>query len=108
MVSQARWALSADELLQAVGSSTGINYFSDYEEYVNLLQTGLLRKKKTTLNIFRQWDLQVFPNTGTSLVGGSQSQESAGMKKAMALLDADESEEEEEEEGEEEAIPVEG
>ncbi len=77
-----------------MGSNTGINYFSDYEEYVNLLQTGLLRKKKTILNIFKEWDRLVFPNTGTSLVGGSQSQESAGIKKAMALLEADESEQE--------------
>ncbi|KJA12957.1 hypothetical protein HYPSUDRAFT_209955 [Hypholoma sublateritium FD-334 SS-4] len=68
----ARWALSADDILQPVGSNTGINYFADYEEY--------------------EWDKLVFPNTGTSLVGGSQSQESAGIKKAMALLDADESE----------------
>ena len=82
-------------LFQSVGSSTGINYLADYEEYVNLLQTGLRRKKKATLNIFKEWDHQVFPNTGTSLVGGPQSQESAGMKKAMAFLDADESEGEE-------------
>ena len=82
-------------LFQSVGSSTGINYLSDYEEYVNLLNTGLRRKKKATLNVFKEWDRQVFPNTGTSLVGGSQLQESAGMKKAMALLDADESEVEE-------------
>ena len=79
-------------LFQSVGSSTGINYFSDYEEYVNLLTTGLRRKKKATLHVFKEWDRLFFPNTGTSLVGGSQLQESAGMKKAMALLDANESE----------------
>lgn len=78
-----------------MGSNTGINYFSDYKEYVCLLQIGLLKKKKTTINIFKEWDRLVFPNTGTSLVGGSQLQESAGMKKAMALLEADESEQEE-------------
>ncbi len=82
-------------LFQSIGSNTGINYLSDYEEYLNLLNTGLRRKKKATLNIFKEWDRLVFPNTGTSLVGGSQLQESAGMKKAMALLDADESEVEE-------------
>lgn len=53
---------------------------------------GLLKRKKTVVALFKEWDRLVFPNTGTSLVGGSQSQESAGMKKAMALLDADESE----------------
>jgi hypothetical protein len=52
------------------------------------LEKGLLKRKKTIINIFKEWDRQIFPNTGTSLVGGSQSQESAGMKKAMALLDA--------------------
>ncbi|KAF8952602.1 hypothetical protein BDZ97DRAFT_1877561 [Flammula alnicola] len=90
----ARWALSADEFLQPIGSTTGINYFSDYEEYINILQTGLHRKKKTIINIIKEWDHQVFPNTDTSLVGGSDSQESTGLKKAMALLDADSDEEE--------------
>ena len=89
---QARWALSADDILQPVGSNTGINYFADYEEYIHLLETGLHKRKKTIINLFKEWDKLVFPNTGTSLVGGSQSQESAGIKKAMALLDADESE----------------
>lgn len=89
---QARWALSADEILQSVGSNTGINYFADYEEYVHLLEMGLYRRKKTIINLFKEWDRLVFPNTGSSLVGGSQSQESAGMKKAMALLDADDDE----------------
>jgi hypothetical protein len=31
-----------------------INDFSDYEEYLNILETGLLRKKKTIFNIIKE------------------------------------------------------
>jgi hypothetical protein len=38
---QARWALSSDDTLQEVGSTTGIRYFNDFEEYLTILETGL-------------------------------------------------------------------
>ena len=40
-LSQARWALSSDDTLQEVGSSTGIHYFNDFEDYLTILETGL-------------------------------------------------------------------
>jgi hypothetical protein len=87
---QARWALSADDTLQEVGSSTGIRYFSDFEEYLMILETGLRQKKKSVVNIIRQWDEKIFPKSDSSLVKGNlKSNENSGIKKAMALLAAD-------------------
>jgi len=93
---QARWALSADETLQEVGSSTGIRYFSDFEEYLMILETGLRQKKKSVINIIKQWDGKIFPDSKSSLVKGNfkKSDENSGIKKAMALLEADSEEEE--------------
>ncbi|KJA13762.1 hypothetical protein HYPSUDRAFT_151171, partial [Hypholoma sublateritium FD-334 SS-4] len=34
-------AFSANETLQEVGSSTGIYYFSDYKEYLTIIETSL-------------------------------------------------------------------
>jgi hypothetical protein len=59
---QACWALSSDTTLQAVGTSTGTHYFDDYEEYLKLLKMGLYRKKKSVVNIIREWDSRIFPN----------------------------------------------
>jgi len=87
---QARWALSSDVTLQSVGTSTGIHYFDDYEEYLNLLATGLRRKKKSVINIIREWDSRIFPNTDSSLVVVKvKSSEDKGVKRAMDSLDAD-------------------
>ena len=87
---QARWALSSDVTLQSVGTSTGIHYFDDYEEYLNLLAMGLRRKKKSVINIIREWDSRIFPNTDSSLVVMKvKSSEDKGVKRAMDSLDAD-------------------
>jgi hypothetical protein len=88
--------LSSDETLQTVGTSTGIHYFDDYEEYLRLLETGLRRKKKSVLNIIKEWDLRIFPNTDSSLVGGKMKSraDDGGVKRAMDALDADSEEDE--------------
>jgi hypothetical protein len=52
--------------LQAVGSSTGIRYFKDYEEYLTMLEAGLRRRKKSIVNIFREWDAKLFPETAST------------------------------------------
>ena len=93
---QARWALSSDETLQEVGSSTGIRYFNDFEEYLTILETGLRQKKKSVINIIKQWDEKIFPNSDSSLVAGKKSNESSGLKKAMDLLAADSEEDDDE------------
>ena len=60
-LSQARWALSADETLQEVGSSTGIHYFDDFQEYLTILETGLQQRTASAINIINQWDEKIFP-----------------------------------------------
>jgi hypothetical protein len=87
---QAHWALSSDTTLQAVGTSTGIHYFDNYEEYLKLLKMGLYQNKKSVVNIIREWDSRIFPNTDSSLVVvKAKASEDNGVKKAMASLDAD-------------------
>jgi hypothetical protein len=105
--SQARWALSSDDTLQEVGSSTGIRYFNDFEEYLTILETGLGQKKKSIINVIKQWDEKIFPNSHSSLVTGKRNNESNGLKKAMDLLAAD-SEADSEEDDEEDDEEVEG
>jgi hypothetical protein len=87
---QARWALSNDTTLQAVGTSTAIHYFDDYKEYLKLLKMGLYWKKKGVVNIIREWDSWIFPNTDSSLVvAKAKASKDNKVKKAMASLDAD-------------------
>lgn len=93
---QARWALSSDETLQAVGTSTGIRYFDDYEEYLRILEMGLRRKKKSILNVIKEWDSRIFPNTDSSLAGAKvkSSTDDGGVRRALDALDADSEEDE--------------
>ncbi|KAF8911092.1 hypothetical protein CPB84DRAFT_1672272, partial [Gymnopilus junonius] len=93
----ARWALSSDDTLQAVGTSTGIHYFEDYEEYLKILETGLRRKKKSTIKIIKEWDSRIFANSDSSLVGkkAKSNADDGGVKRAMDLLEADSEEDEE-------------
>ncbi|PPQ81360.1 hypothetical protein CVT25_015467 [Psilocybe cyanescens] len=65
---KACWALSSDDMLQVIGTSNGIHYFEDYEEYLKILETGLWRKK-SVINIIKEWDSRIFPNSDSSLVG---------------------------------------
>lgn len=56
-----------------------------------ILETGLCQKKKSIVNVIKQWDAKIFPNLDSSLVKGNfkNSDENSGVKKAMALLEAD-------------------
>ena len=92
---QARWALSSDVSLQEVGNRTGIRYFQDYEEYLTLLESGLQRRKKTIINIFKEWDAKIFPETDSSLVGAKPSKgDRANLKVLMESIDDDDTDEE--------------
>lgn len=89
---QSRWALSSDDFLQSVGTNTGINYKKDFEEYLEILMKGLRKKKRSVLNVFREWDRVVFPNSDSSLVSGAGQDQnmSSGLKTALDMLEADE------------------
>ena len=92
---QARWALSSDVSLQEVGSRTGIRYFQDYEEYLTMLETGLRRRKKTIINIFKEWDAMIFPETDSSLAGAKPSKDDRGdLKVLMESIEDDDTDEE--------------
>lgn len=85
--------MSSDDCLQAVGNNTGINYSKDFDEYLELLVLGLQKKKRSTLEVFREWDRLIFPNSDSSLVNQEQSDASSGFKAALEMLEADEVEE---------------
>lgn len=77
-----------------MGSSTGIQYFKHYDEYLTMLETGLRRRKKTIINIFREWDSKIFPETDSSLAGAKPSKDnSANLKVLMDSVEDDTDEE---------------
>jgi hypothetical protein len=89
---QARWTLSSDISLQEVGSSTGIQYFKDYEGYLTLLETGLRARKKTIVNIFKEWNTKIFPESDSSLAGAeprASKDDTANLKILMESLEDD-------------------
>jgi len=53
----------ADNTLQEVGLSTGIHYFDNVEEYLTNLKNGLQQKTTSVINIIKQWDEKIFPDT---------------------------------------------
>jgi hypothetical protein len=76
-----------------VGTNTGINYGKDFEAYLEILTTGLRKKKKSILDVFREWDRAVFPNSDSSLVRQDQDTTSSGLQTMMMGLDDDVEEE---------------
>ena len=91
--------LLSDKTLQEVGLSTGICYFNDFKEYLMILETSLWQKKKSIVNVIKQWDEKIFPNSDLSLVTRKKNNKSSGLKKAMDLLAADLQEDDKEVEG---------
>ena len=89
-----------------MGSNTGIHYSDDCQEYLTVLETGLRQRKKSVINIIKQWDDMIFPDTDSSLVKGKKNDRNTGLRKAMDLLEADsvaaDSEEDEDEDEDEE------
>lgn len=62
-----------------------------------ILETGLRQKKKSIINVIKQWDVKIFPDSDSSLVRqlwGKKDDDSGGLKKAMDLLAADSEEDE--------------
>lgn len=76
-----------------MGTNTGINYGKDFEAYLETLVTGLRKKKKSILEVFRQWDRVIFPNSDSSLVCQDQDATNSGLQTMMTGLDEDVEEE---------------
>ena len=91
---QARWGLSSDVSFQEVGSNTGIRYFQDYEEYLTMLEIGLRHRKKTIVNIFKEWDAKIFPDTDSSLAGVKSSNDTSYLQVLMESVEDDDTDEE--------------
>lgn len=59
-----------------------------------MLETGLRRKKKITVNIFREWDAKIFPETDSSLAGVRSNKDDTSFKVLMGSVEADDTDEE--------------
>jgi hypothetical protein len=93
-VMKACWTLSTGEELEAVGSTTNINWQDDIlEVYINWIHNGLQKNKALIKNIICIWDSIFYPHTMTSLVGLNNNEQTAGSdidKAEEALNNAEE------------------
>ncbi|KAJ7823349.1 hypothetical protein B0H14DRAFT_2826880, partial [Mycena olivaceomarginata] len=67
------WALSADTSLRDRGDRTSIDYGARFDQYLEILLVGLREKSESILNIFKEWDRVVFPNSESGYAGTIQS-----------------------------------
>ncbi|KAJ7137150.1 hypothetical protein C8R44DRAFT_729060 [Mycena epipterygia] len=84
------WALSADGDLREKGDRTGINYNALYDQYLEILTTGLRDRSRSIVNVFSEWDRVIFPTSQSE--HGRQSSSSlkrGGNEKAMKALRAE-------------------
>ncbi|KAF8994668.1 hypothetical protein BDQ17DRAFT_1251509, partial [Cyathus striatus] len=91
----ARWTLSGDTFLQSKGTTTGIDYAKDFDEYLEILMKGVRMKKKGILDIFAEWDHVIFPNSESSFANQNHESSSSGLRKALEMLEADNTAEDE-------------
>ncbi|KAJ7613047.1 hypothetical protein FB45DRAFT_1036577 [Roridomyces roridus] len=94
------WALSADIQLKEEGQQTGVPWRAEHERVMVLLTGGLRERMRTTIEIFRAWDEELFPHTETSLGGAMGTGKPAqDLQDALAALLQGERMPEEEDEG---------
>ena len=87
-IRQACWALSQDEQLQKRGFYTGIDWFREFEIYLEYLIKGLHQRKASVRRIFKVWDEALFPDTTNSLAGG-RGASGEDVRAALDALNAD-------------------
>ena len=73
-----------DKQLQKHGFYTGIDWFWEFEIYLEYLIKGLHQCKASVQCIFKVWDETLFPDTTNSLAGGR----AASREDVRAALDA--------------------
>ncbi|KAF7335484.1 hypothetical protein MVEN_02201900 [Mycena venus] len=84
------WGKSMDVQLKARGDTTNINYEARFEEYLDILLTGLRKKTPSILNIFSEWDRIIFPDAKASHVDPERkTSKSDGYKRAMEAMRAE-------------------
>ncbi|KAJ7733084.1 hypothetical protein B0H14DRAFT_3517453 [Mycena olivaceomarginata] len=86
-----------DVQLKARGDTTNINYEARFEEYLDILLTGLRKKTPSILNVFSEWDRIIFPDVKASHVDPERKTgKSDGYKRSMEAMRAEEPSDEEE------------
>ncbi|KAJ7760760.1 hypothetical protein B0H14DRAFT_2461105 [Mycena olivaceomarginata] len=84
------WALSADTSLRDRGDRTSIDYGARFDQYLEILLVGLREKSESILNIFKEWDRVVFPNSESGYAGTIQSGPGdGGNQRALEALRAE-------------------
>ncbi|KAJ6587658.1 hypothetical protein DFH09DRAFT_1427905, partial [Mycena vulgaris] len=87
---RAIWTLSADGDLRNKGDRTGIDYDALYDQYLEMLTTGLRDGSRSITNVFSEWDRVVFPNSQSAHVRQRGSGlKRGGNEKAMEALRAE-------------------
>ncbi|KAF8142216.1 hypothetical protein K438DRAFT_1450785, partial [Mycena galopus ATCC 62051] len=66
---RAIWALSADTCLRNRGDKTNIDYDELYDQYLEILITGLREKRRSIINVFKEWDQIIFPHSESGHAG---------------------------------------
>ncbi|KAJ7797352.1 hypothetical protein B0H14DRAFT_3493823 [Mycena olivaceomarginata] len=75
---------AADTCLRSRGDHTNIDYDALFDQYLEILTVGLREK---SLNVFKEWDWIIFPNSEFSL-GGGNAHNSPGDGGNQRALDA--------------------
>ncbi|KAJ7851280.1 hypothetical protein B0H14DRAFT_2355356 [Mycena olivaceomarginata] len=85
------WALSADTCLRSRGDHTNIDYDALFDQYLEILTLGLREKSRSILNVFKEWDRIIFPNSEFSLGGGNahNSPSDGGNQRALDAMRAE-------------------
>ncbi|KAJ7601707.1 hypothetical protein DFH06DRAFT_1352165 [Mycena polygramma] len=82
------WALSGDTELRDRGDRTNIDYDALFDQYLEILTVGLREKSRAILNVFKEWDTTLFPNSERVKKSGSGG--NGGNQRALDALRADE------------------
>ncbi|KAJ7719460.1 hypothetical protein B0H14DRAFT_3521296 [Mycena olivaceomarginata] len=86
------WGKSPDVHLNARGDHTNIDYKARFDEYLDILTTGLRKKSPSILHVFAGWDRIVFPDAEASCVDPPNKQrrgKSDGYRRAMEAMAAE-------------------
>jgi hypothetical protein len=73
-----------DIQFEKIGLHTNIDYLNDFCEYKEILIIGLSKNKPSVMNIFAQWNAQLFPSSAVMV-----KRESAGFKATLRALMAE-------------------
>ncbi|KIJ25402.1 hypothetical protein M422DRAFT_86649, partial [Sphaerobolus stellatus SS14] len=85
----ARFAASADDNFQPVGSKTKIPYLDDFELYLKFITDGLRLKKKFALELINEWNEQLYPSMDDGSVNGIMKRKNKERLASLSAIDKD-------------------